>query len=199
MNGLSVDMLRRLSYKSGLGRSLTNTIHRFDRDELLSELFFVSEWLQEEIGKNDVTDYRIKSRSSIIRKYERYYPNRPVISTFNDILGFRAVCDRYDGIGIAGDELFRTVDMSGGKTNDDGYRGVHIYFHIDNYHYPIEIQFNTVFDRQFNDWLHMDLYKKGFSDDIGQQLRNSYEKGLIRDYNDFKKELQNVLSYRKGL
>ena len=31
--------------------------------------------------------------------------------------------------------------MSKGKSNDDGYRGVHVYYQKDNKHYPIEIQF----------------------------------------------------------
>ena len=44
--------------------------------------------------------------------------------------------------------------MSKGKSNDDGYRGVHVYYQKDNKHYPIEIQFNTYSDRQLNDWLH---------------------------------------------
>lgn len=33
--------------------------------------------------------------------------------------------------------------MSHGKANDDGYRGVHVYYQLDNFHYPIEIQYNT--------------------------------------------------------
>ena len=44
--------------------------------------------------------------------------------------------------------------MSHGKSVDDGYRGVHLYFQKDNLHYPIEIQFNTLYDRQLNNWLH---------------------------------------------
>lgn len=33
------------------------------------------------------------------------------------------------------------------------------YYQKDNYHYPIEIQFNTYYDRQLNDWLHDKFYK----------------------------------------
>ena len=32
-----------------------------------------------------------------------------------------------------------------GKANDDGYRGVHLYFQLDHKHYPIEIQMNTYY------------------------------------------------------
>ena len=57
--------------------------------------------------------------------------------------------------------------MSKGKSNDDGYRGVHIYYQKDNKHYPIEIQFNTYYDRQLNDWLHDKFYKRGYDSFYG--------------------------------
>lgn len=55
---------------------------------------------------------------------------------------------------------------------DDGYRGVHVYYQKDNFHYPIEIQFNTYYDRQFNDWMHDKFYKRGYSDQVGIILEN---------------------------
>lgn len=58
--------------------------------------------------------------------------------------------------------MFHVADMSKGKSDDDGYRGVHLYFQKDNSYYPIEIQFNTLYDRQLNNWLHEYLYKKNF-------------------------------------
>lgn len=39
---------------------------------------------------------------------------------------------------------------------------VFIYISKDNSYYPIEIQFNTLYDRQLNNWLHEYLYKKNF-------------------------------------
>ena len=41
----------------------------------------------------------------------------------------------------------RIVDMSKEKENDDDYRGVHVYYQKGIFHYPIEIQFNTYYDR----------------------------------------------------
>ena len=52
--------------------------------------------------------------------------------------------------------------MTKGKAIDDGYRGVHVYYQKSGRHYPIEIQFNTLFDRQLNNWLHDYLYKKNY-------------------------------------
>lgn len=112
---------------------------------------------------------------------------------FNDILGFRALCDDYKELLIADSSLFRIVDMSTGKANDDGYRGVHLYYQSDNFHYPIEVQFNTLFDRQLNKWLHSYLYKKDYPGVVGQRMRSRYEEGKIRDRDEFEEVLKHVL------
>lgn len=80
--------------------------------------------------------------------------------------------------------------MSAGKANDDGYRGVHLYFQLDNRHYPIEIQYNTLYDRQFNNWLHEYVYKKDYPLSVGQKLRQNYENGLIKNSDDFMEALK---------
>ena len=77
-------------------------------------------------------------------------------------------------------EQFRISDMSHGKTIDDGYRGVHLHYQIDEFHYPIEIQFNTAWDLQFNLWLHKYVYKKSIPNIIGALLRRYYENGKIK-------------------
>ena len=61
-------------------------------------------------------------------------------------------------------------------------------------HYPIEIQFNTLFDRQLNNWLHDYLYKRDYPMETGKMIREKYESGLIRNENEFKEALNNVLS-----
>ena len=80
------------------------------------------------------------------------------------------------------------------KAYDDGYRGVHVYFQIDHRHYPIEIQYNTYYDRQLNNWLHSFLYKKGYDNSIGKRMRHEYELGNIKSDKDFEEVLNNVLS-----
>ena len=84
--------------------------------------------------------------------------------------------------------------MSSGKAVDDGYRGVHVYYQKSGKHYPIEIQVNTLFDRQLNNGLHGDVYKKDYSIETGCILREKYESGLIRNEHEFKEVLNNVLS-----
>lgn len=197
MNGLSTQILERLSYESHLGKSLKYNLHHFDKEALLNELFEMAEWLSERDELLEIAlDYRIKSEESIVLKYERYYPDRQVRKTFNDILGFRAFCDDYRELIGQDSDVFRVVDMSDGKSSDDGYRGVHLYYQLDNRHYPIEVQFNTLYDRQMNNWLHDYLYKKNYPDEVGRVLRERYEEGRIHSKDDFEEELNDVLRAR---
>ena len=199
LNGLSTSILEQLSYKSKLGKSLKQNLHYFARDELLQELTLVTEWLSEQEVLDDIAlDFRIKSIDSIILKYERYYPNRQVRQVFNDILGFRAFCDDYQELIASESTVFRIVDMSKGKANDDGYRGVHLYYQRDNFHYPIEVQFNTLYDRQINNWLHSYLYKKNYPNEVGQEMRKRYEEGRIRSKDEFEEVLKDVLCHCQG-
>ena len=195
LNGLSPEILDALSFESKLGIPLKKNLHYFDKDLLLQELNDMTEWLDDqEVLAEIALDYRINCLDSIVLKYNRYYPDHQTRKVFNDILGFRAFCDNYDDVLAFESYQFRVADMSGGKANDDGYRGVHVYYQKTGRHYPIEIQFNTLFDRQLNNWLHDYLYKKDLPDSIGREMRNKYECGLIKNENDFKEVLNDVLS-----
>ena len=196
VNGLSAEILSNLSYKTHLNKSLKQTFRHFDRDELIAELCEMADWLDEQQLLTQIAlDYRIKSVASIIGKYDRYLDaNKPVNKVFNDILGFRAFCDNYEDVLSLNSPLFRVADMSTGKANDDGYRGVHLYFQLDNEHYPIEIQYNTLYDRQMNNWLHDCVYKKGYPNQIGQKRRFFYEDGKIKNISEFQEVLDCVLS-----
>lgn len=60
----------------------------FDKESLLLDALSAAEWLDMNPLLGEVAiDYRIKSEESIRTKYERYYPDRPVLKVFNDILG----------------------------------------------------------------------------------------------------------------
>ena len=195
MNGLSVDTLDALSFESHLGIPLRNDLHYFNKDALIDELTKLTEWLDEqEILLDIALDYRVKSVDSILLKYNRYYPDHQTRKVFNDILGFRAFCDSYEPILEGESAQFRIADMTKGKAEDDGYRGAHVYYQKSGRHYPIEIQFNTLFDRQLNNWLHDYLYKKDYPVETGKIMREKYENGLIRNEYEFKEVLNNVLS-----
>lgn len=194
MNGLSVKILDMLSFESHLEIPLKKNLHYFDKESLIEELIAMTEWLDEQELLSEIAlDYRIKSLDSILMKYERYYPDHQTRKVFNDILGFRAFCDSYEQILEEKSPQFRIADMTKGKSVDDGYRGVHVYYQKSGRHYPIEIQFNTLFDRQLNNWLHDYLYKKNYPIETGKIMRDKYESGFIRNEHEFKEVLNNVL------
>lgn len=186
LQGLTVSALQELSYKTNLGRSLHGRLRQYDKEKLLNEIYTAADFLEIEAQKYSFAiDYRIKSRESIASKYERHEQNEEVGKVFNDLLGFRILCDSYDFVLDSVPENFRVVNMSKGKAHDDGYRGVHVYYQLDNLHYPVEIQFNTYYDRQLNDWLHDYIYKYNYPNIIGQTLRKSYENGQIKNKQEF--------------
>lgn len=51
------------------------------------------------------------------------------------------------------------MDLRKGKADDDGYRGIHLYYKQDNFHYVIEVQLWADPDYAFNIWTHSDTYK----------------------------------------
>ena len=195
-DGLSVEILQSLSYESKIGINLKKNLHYFNQQVLFKELESIESWYDSmDLLHELALDYRIKSIQSAIMKYHRYYPDHQARKVFDDLLGFRSLCDEYDSILQLGKlENFRIADMSKGKANDDGYRGVHVYYQHSGKHYPIEIQYNTYYDRQFNNWLHKYTYKKKYSNFLGQMLRKDYEIGKITTESEFKEVLSNVLS-----
>ena len=195
-DGLSLELLRDLSYQSALVVRLKKNLHYFDKNALFEELVLVNKWYDTcELLHGVVIDYRIKSIQSAMMKYDRYYPDHQTAKVFNDMLGFRTLCDSYGEIlDMAALDKIRVADMTGGKAKDDGYRGVHVYFQMSSFHYPIEIQYNTFYDRQLNNWLHKYVYKRKYENHIGSMLRRAYEDARIRNENEFKEVLENVLS-----
>lgn len=195
-DGLTIELLKSLSYQSELGINLKKNLHYFDKDSLFEELIKVNAWYDEFEELHELAlDYRVKSVQSARLKYERYYPDHQVRKVFDDLLGFRSLCDNYDEVlELRNINEFRIADLSKGKANDDGYRGVHMYYQLDGNHYPIEIQYNTYYDRQFNNWLHKYIYKKSYANSVGIQLREMYENAKIQTERDFKEALKHVLS-----
>lgn len=195
-DGLTLEALENLSYKSELGINLKKNLHYFEKNSLLKEIIKVNEWYDEFAELHNLAlDYRIKSVQSAMLKYSRYYPNHQARKVFDDLLGFRSLCDNYeDVLTLKSIPELRVADMSKGKANDDGYRGIHVYYQKNGHHYPIEIQYNTYYDRQFNNWLHKFIYKKNYKNEVGLQLRKMYESAKIQSEKDFKEALNYVLS-----
>lgn len=195
---LTIDwnLLSNLSYRSELGKSLKKTLRHFDKSELFEELSAMISYFTEK-ATDDVVPHenRIKSLQSCEIKYRRYYPNKEVEKTFNDILGLRIVVDSYEVFDqIVLPDFVKVADMRNGKTVDDGYRGIHLYYQKDHFHYPIEMQFVTAQDRQFNEWLHIYIYKYIPDPTIGMRLRRLYENGIIVNEAQFREELKKCVT-----
>lgn len=194
MDKLIIDwnIISNLSYKTKLRKSLKNTLRKFNKDEIFEEINdFIFYLTQQEI--NIPYEYRIKSLQSCNLKYNKYYPSTEVERVFNDILGIRIIVDSYDILdGIEIPYGVKVADMRNGKAKDDGYRAIHIYYQKDHFHYPIEIQFMTYKDKQFNEWLHIFLYKYVSDNSVGVKLKKLYDNNLIVSEVDFKKEMQKL-------
>ena len=178
-----------------LGYSVEKNLHYFDKLELFDELIKVQKWYNA-CGKFEgiSIDYRIKSIQSAMLKYKRYYPHHQMVKGFNDLLGFGILCDNYEDILQAEYDNIRVADLSGEKSRDDEYRGVHVYFQRSNFHYPIEIPYNTYYDCQLNNWLHKYGYKRKYNNQLGYSLRQEYESGNMKNESEFKEVLERVLS-----
>lgn len=168
------------SYRTTLEKSLRSPISKFELDKLLEDI----NSYRRSLKILDIPyDYRIKSIHSAKLKVTRYSTSKDVRSIFNDILGIRIIVPRYEMLEVP--EYYRIVDMTNGK--EDGYKGIHLYYQVDNEHYPIEIQINSMMDRMFNDWMHKYLYKK-VDGEISKILRVAFDNGNISTEEDFVKE-----------
>ena len=187
---IPIPIFEQLSYESKLGKSLKKTLRHFDSLKLLEEVETVAEWLNtmNDILRGTKAEYRIKSLESIRAKYERLKSIQgcQVCEVFNDILGLRFVCGNYEELRLMKAASFRISDMSKGKANDDGYRGLHVYYQMSNKHYPIELQFHTLKDSRINAFLHDNVYKRGLSSNTGRQIRAKYEENLLKGEDGFK-------------
>ena len=85
-DGLSIDLLYQLSFRSRLGINLKKNLHYFDKEQLMAEIAGVLDWYDEHIFNFDISaDYRVKSYQSALLKYERYQPDHQAGKVFNDL------------------------------------------------------------------------------------------------------------------
>ncbi|MDW8802487.1 hypothetical protein P8V03_15165 [Clostridium sp. A1-XYC3] len=193
--GISEELLDKLSFESKLGKSLKNTLRKFEKNDLINEILDLKEFYEStDLLKGVNFPYRVKSIQSCLLKYEKYYPHIEVNKCFNDILGIRIILNDYSEALEQDLSIFKVANMINGKANDDGYRGLHLYYQKTNKYYPIEIQINTKHDRTMNDWLHVHLYKYEKNSTIGELLRRKYDSGEIKNESGFREVLKNVLS-----
>lgn len=86
-------------------------------------------------------------------------------------------------------EWYKVVDLRKGTKDDRGYRGVKLYYQLDGYHYPIEIQLDTQHDHICNSWINHPLHQ-GESDEWFRGLRKAYDEHTIISAEDYKRRVQ---------
>lgn len=192
---LSQTILDSISLTSSLGKSLkTTSVRKINLNIVLKDVIkYIDMGITEQNLIHLKYEYRFKSFSSIRLKYDKYLKiGTSAYICFNDLLGIRIIVENYPK---TFPNYFRLVDLRKGKSNDDGYRAIHLYYQRDSYSYPIEIQIWNNKDQKFNIWSHKYIYK--LSDNkIGTLLRLMYDNNEIRTELEFKEKYQNLLGGR---
>lgn len=92
---INFEELAEVAYKTSLGKSLKNTLRKFDKEELFEELRDAIRYYTTIAGEIPYEN-RIKAIQSCELKYSKYYPDMNVEKAFNDILGIRITVISYD-------------------------------------------------------------------------------------------------------
>ncbi len=193
---LSERELDSISFESSLNRNLrkisAKNIDSAVIDTVLRDLVEYRRFLTDEnrysIIKN--ISYRIKSKESLLFKFERYKDSdRDLRGILNDLMGIRMIVPDYRQLDNY--DYLRKVDMTGGKLRDDGYRGIHFYYLKSPTYYQIEIQVWSEHDAIFNIWAHDYLYKTG-NDSLGGLIRNRYDRDELKNADDFNAALETL-------
>lgn len=119
------ELLSSISYRTSLNMSLRKSLSKVDKDLLFSDLELAIEFLAEQCFLMDYQN-RVKSLQSCKLKCEKnLLKGNNIKSAFNDLFGIRIIVNEYQQCYPS---HFRVVNMTKGKKNDDGYRGVHLYY-----------------------------------------------------------------------
>ena len=86
-------------------------------------------------------------------------------------------------------DCYEVVDLRKGTSNDRGYRGVNLYYQLDGYHYPIEIQIYNKHDSICNSWI-ASCACAGESDEYLRGLREAYDAGVIINPEQYRRRVQ---------
>lgn len=120
--------------------------------------------------------FRLKSEDSFIKKWNKNIlpgKEKKFYKACNDNFGFRFVidCEREELVNLINSIDFKNLDVdvinfySNIKTDDDGYRGIHLYFWYNRRNYPIEFQIWTIKDLILQSYTHEIVYKGGNDDE----------------------------------
>lgn len=184
-----------MSYRTKLGKSLKQiSLSKTPLSEILLDVAEYRTQFQEISVGDGFPSSRFKSIDSVERKYGKTVKSGGGFKQcFNDLVGLRMHFEEYP---TEFSEYFRVVDLRSGKKYDDGYHAIHLYYQLDSFHYPIEVQLWCGNDYRFNVWSHDVLYKH-FPGSVGKQLREDYDAGLIDSEAVFNNRIQELQMLQK--
>ena len=158
--------------------SLNHNLEKVDKqlgfDTVLEKILdYISnkdiEKLDSMIKTMDNISCRTKTITSIKNKWNKNLgKKRPINKVFNDIVGIRIITENnIDNIigyitEIADNKNYKIEKIDfreKSKANDDGYRGIHIYFMNNPKSFRIEIQIWSKVDAILNFYTHQNIYK----------------------------------------
>lgn len=175
-----------VSYETQVFKKSLNSLHlsKVELSDVLIDLIHYKKMVSLNTEINQQSPFRIKSRQSIILKHEKCIKSgRSFTACFNDVLSFRVIVDTYPALSSL-PKYFRIVDLRQGKQNDDGYRGMHLYYRKNNMCYPIELQVWSTHDWHFNTLAHTFIYKY-YPDILGAHMRKLFDAGEIGSEQEF--------------
>lgn len=191
--GITEQSLNYFLCNSFYGLSLNKQIREYEESVFLNDLLEARRETIRKLQKTVLrTEHRVKAKDSILAKLKRKSQDFRINRIFNDILSIRILVYSYPFFSSIPD-YFRIVDYVNDVKRQSGYRGIHIYYQENKNQYPIEIQINSFSDRLFNDWMHIETYKKDVANHIQEKLRGEYETGRISNIKDFRRELYELL------
>ena len=147
-------------------------------DDVLNELDgYIN---SEELNKTNIS-YRIKSEESLSLKWDKnIVSKRPLKKVCNDIIGIRIITDlKSKELQMMDFNKFSAYNVrvvnfhKEPKSEDDGYRGIHIYLGKNSKCFPVEIQIWNQEDAILNFYTHEVIYKG-----LGSKDGKKYSKNL---------------------
>lgn len=171
----------------------SKTLRHFDIDEMYlngidyynsCEAFLRSfeDFLKQNLHTNTKFTSRFKTFESFEKKWEknsREGQEKKFYKACNDILGYRFIVDCESEVLVNIINQIKLNDVtkidfySNVKTNDDGYRGIHLYFWYNRRSFPLEVQIWTVKDSLLHFYTHETIYKG-----INSDSKKNYAKEL---------------------
>lgn len=134
----------------------------------MSHIDILEECIDFEQKEETDISYRIKTEQSLKLKWDKNLEaKRPLKKVCNDVIGIRIITSlksgdlrniTLDGLEEYNIQMVNFYDKP--KSNDDGYRGIHLYIKNNPKGFPLEVQIWTQEDAILNFYTHEVIYKR---------------------------------------